>query len=247
MIIDSHAHIDESGIFGWMDPPAAIIELMDEAGIDRAVVMTYTDVPGLDMDALKYVAEAVRQHRDRLVGYARMNPCGKNAIDMFREAIVDLGLRGLKLHPESTTTHPYSEFSLKLIREAARLKAPVLFHSGDECMSLPLQIGLAAEACPDATIILGHMGGYAHADDALAVAERYDNIYLDTSALPYPAKIREGIGLIGAGRILFASDGPGCNPTLEVEKVRHLGLTDKEQRLVFAENILTLLERVNTK
>ena len=35
-----------------MDPPEQLIELMDEAGIESAVIMTYADVPGLDMDAV---------------------------------------------------------------------------------------------------------------------------------------------------------------------------------------------------
>ncbi|UNC93518.1 hypothetical protein [Candidatus Contubernalis alkaliaceticus] len=53
-IIDSHTHVDESNIYGWMDPPEQLIELMDEAGIESAVIMTYADVPGLDMDAINF-------------------------------------------------------------------------------------------------------------------------------------------------------------------------------------------------
>jgi len=45
-------------------------------------------------------------------------------------------------------------------------------------MSLPLQIAEAAERCPDSNIILGHMGGYFHVDDAIRVAEKYENVYL---------------------------------------------------------------------
>ena len=246
-IIDSHTHVDESDIFGWIDPPETILELMDAAGIDRAVIMTYADVPGLDMDAVKYIAGVVKRYPERLVGYARMNPNGKDVVGLFREAVTDLGLKGLKYHPESITVHPYSKASVNLMKEAARLNVPVLFHSGDESMSLPLQVGLAAESCLEARIIMGHMGGYAHVEDALNVAERYDNIYLDTSAMPYPHKIKEAVTRIGAERVLFGSDGPGCNPALEIEKVRLAGLSIYEEKKVFAENIMALLERVNTK
>ncbi|KJS85622.1 MAG: hypothetical protein JM58_08175 [Peptococcaceae bacterium BICA1-8] len=247
MIIDSHTHVDESDIFGWIDPPETIIELMDVAGIECSVIMTYADVPGLDMHALKYIVNAVKKYPRRLIGYARMNPNGKDAVGLFREAINDLGLKGLKFHPESITNHPYSDNSLKLIHEAARLNTPVLFHSGDESMSLPLQIGFAAKECPDATFLLAHMGGYAHVEDAIKVAERYENIYLDTSAMPYPAKIREAVKRIGADRVVFGSDGPGCNPSLEIEKVRLAKLSPLEEKKVFAENILQLLERVDKK
>jgi predicted TIM-barrel fold metal-dependent hydrolase len=247
MIIDSHTHVDESNVFGWSDSPEKLIRLMDEAGIERAVIMTYVDVPGLDMEGLKYIASVVRRHPERLVGYARMHPYGTNAVSLLREAVMDLKLKGLKFHPETIAKPPYSNQSIALIKEAARLKVPVLFHTGDEAMSLPLKIGLAAEACPEATIILAHMGGYSHSNDALAVAERYDNVLLDTSATPYPGKIREAIERLGPERILFASDGPGCNPALEVAKIKQLKLSPRDEEKIFSENILKLLERANTK
>jgi uncharacterized protein len=247
MILDSHTHVDESNVFGWRDSPEKLIELMDEAGISRSVIMTYVDVPGLDMEGLRYIAGVVRRHPDRLVGYARMHPYGEKAVSLLREAVVDLNLKGLKFHPETIAKPPYSDPSIALIKEAAKLKVPVLFHTGDEAMSLPLKIGFVAEACPEATIILAHMGGYSHTNDALAVAERYDNVLLDTSATPYPGKISEAIERVGPERVLFASDGPGCNPALELAKVKMLNLSPKEEEKIFCENILTLLERVNTK
>ncbi|WP_420871933.1 amidohydrolase family protein [Cohnella rhizosphaerae] len=70
-------------------------------------------------------------------------------------------------------------------------------------------------------------GGYFHVDDALLVAEKYENVYLETSAMPYPHKIHEAVRRIGAERVLFASDGPGCNPELEVKKVKWAGLSEK--------------------
>lgn len=246
-IIDSHTHVDESNIYGWIDPPEQLLELMDEAGIERAVIMTYADVPGLDMNAIQYISNVVKKYSNRFIGYARMNPNGKNAAALLIEAVNDLGLKGLKYHPESITVHPYALKSLKLIRVAAQLKIPVLFHTGDESMSLPLQVGLAAESCPEATIIMAHMGGYYHVEDALNVAEKYSNIYLDTSAMPYPEAINQAVRRIGADRIVFGSDGPGCNPSLEVDKIELAGLSHKEKGRIFHDNIWGILERVNAQ
>ena len=44
-------------------------------------------------------------------------------------------------------------------------------------------IARAAEACPEATIILGHMGGYFHVEEAIDAAERHPNLVLETSAI----------------------------------------------------------------
>ncbi len=88
------------------------------------------------------------------------------------------------------------------------------------------------------------MGGYFHVDEAIEVAARVPNLYLETSAMPYPAQIRRAIDVIGAERVLFASDGPGCLPKLEVHKVRLAGLSSNEAERIFSTNILELLDRV---
>ncbi len=242
MIIDSHTHVDEAPSYGWYDPPEMIVRLLDEAEINRAVVMTYRDAPGPEEGVIEYVAEAVQRYPDRLIGYARMNPrYGDAAVELFDRAIRDYKLRGLKLHPVSYVMHPASEPTLALIRHAATLGVPTLFHCGDEEFTLPLQIAEAAEAVPEARIILGHMGGYFHVRDAIRVAKRHPNLILETSAMPYPRLIKEAVDAIGAERVLFASDGPGCDPLLEVEKVRRAGLTPEQEELLFRGNVERLL------
>jgi predicted TIM-barrel fold metal-dependent hydrolase len=210
--------------------------------------MTYCDTPVLKEDGLAYIADAVKKFPDRLIGYARLHPQMKGkAIALLEEAVLDLKFKGLKLHPESLTTHPYHDASIALLHKAGELQIPALFHCGDESMSLPLQIGRAAELCPKTTIIMGHMGGYFHFDDALKMAEKYENLYLETSATPYPAKIAHAVSRIGAERVLFASDGPGCNPELEIKKIQHAGLSEKEMQLIMGHNISRLLERAKTR
>lgn len=242
MIIDSHTHVDESPTLGWSDPPEAIIGLMDEAEISRAVIMTYRDAPGPEERILEYVANAVQKYPDRLIAYARMNPrYGDDAVELFDRAIRDYHMRGLKLHPVSYVMHPASEPTLDLIRHAATLGVPTLFHCGDEEFSMPLQIAEAAALVPEAKIILGHMGGYFHVKDAIRVAKRHPNLILETSAMPYPSLIKEAVDVLGVERVLFASDGPGCDPSIEVEKVHRAGLTSEQEERIYSGNIEQLL------
>lgn len=241
MIIDSHTHVDK---YGWYDPPETIVRLMDEAGVDKSIIMTYGDAPDVE-GALEYIAEAVQKYPDRLIGYARMNPRrGKEAHRLFQKAMEEYGFKGLKLHPVGNLCHPARQETIDMIRLAAGYRAPTLFHCGDEELTLPLQIAEAAKACPEATIILGHSGGYFHVNDAIRVAERYPNIVLDTSAMPYPQFIKEAVKRVGASRVLYASDGPGCDPTIEVHKVKMAGLTLEEQEAVFYRNIKRILDNV---
>lgn len=244
MIVDSHAHVDEVPALGWMDPASSLVELMDDAGIDRAIVMTYTELPAVNPHALEDLATQIAKYPDRLIGYVRLHPWYPEALDLLDRALSEFNMKGVKLHPVGNLSHPGSEVTLRVIRRAAAHRAPVLFHCGDEALTTPLQIAQAAEAVPDVSIILGHMGGYFHVDEAIEVASRHPNVYLETSAMPYPAQIRRAVDTIGAERVLFASDGPGCLPKLEVYKVKLAGLSPSQEERVFSANILDLIADV---
>jgi predicted TIM-barrel fold metal-dependent hydrolase len=245
VIIDAHLHVDDVPALGWKLEAAHCVRRLDEAGIDRGVVMTIVDAPEVNPDALELVAEACAAFPGRLDAFARIHPWyGDVSLALLDRALGELGFKGLKLHPVSTIAHPSGEDTLRLIRRAAERGAPTLFHCGDEPLTTPLAIAHAAAACPEATIVLGHMGGYFHAAEAIEVAERFPNLVLETSAMPYPARIREAVERLGAERVLFASDGPACSPLLELEKVRLAGLDADAERLVLGVNAERLLAAV---
>lgn len=240
--IDFHTHVDEAPTFGWFDPPTKLIPLLDEARVERAVVMTYRDASADDPSPLQYVAKAVAVFPDRLVGFARLRPSDDgSAGELLRRAVNELGFAGLKLHPVSTFRAPSDPATVAVTRVAAELGVPVLLHCGDEGMTTPTAIEGLARQVPEARIVLGHMGGYFHAEEAIEVAMRNEGIYLETSATPFPDRVREAVDAIGADRVLFGSDGPGAPPRLEVRKVLLAGLSPENQRKVLRDNALALL------
>jgi predicted TIM-barrel fold metal-dependent hydrolase len=242
VIVDFHTHVDHAEVYGWFDPPEKLIPLLDDASIDRAVVMTYVDVPGNKPDAVEYIADAVARFPERLIGFVRLDPNVRDeARRILDRAILELGFRGVKLHPTTTLAHPAGEPTLALLARCAELGIPVLFHCGDDPYTTPQAIEAAAARVPDCAIVLGHMGGYFHADDAIAAAVRQPNLYLETSAMPYPWKIAAAVDAVGPERVLFGSDGPGCNPTLEVRKIRMLELGEAIERAVLGGNAARLL------
>lgn len=239
-----HLHVDDLPALGWRLEAADCIRRMDEAGIERGVVMTIVDAPEVNPNALDLVAAACAAYPGRLEAFARIHPWyGEGSLALLEHAFA-LGFKGLKLHPVSTLAHPGGEESLCLIRAAAERGAPTLFHCGDEPLATPLAVARAAAACPDATVILGHMGGYFHVEEAIEVAEAHENVVLETSAMPYPGMIAQAVARVGAGRVLYASDGPACSPRIEVEKVRLAGLSPEAERRVFSGNALRILEGV---
>ena len=119
-IVDAHTHVEEVPELGWEDSPEKLLPLLDAAGISRAVIMGYTEAPAVNPGALEYLAGVVAQYPDRLVGFARLHPnYGEEAVRLLDRAITELGMKGLKLHPVGTTSHPGDEQTLRLIRRAA--------------------------------------------------------------------------------------------------------------------------------
>jgi predicted TIM-barrel fold metal-dependent hydrolase len=240
--IDFHTHVDEAPAFGWIDPPEKLIPLLDEGAVERAVVMTYRDATSDDTSPLEYVARAVARYPERLIGFARIAPShDDSASELLRLAISEFGFAGLKLHPVGTFQPPSAPATVRLTRVAAELGVPVLFHCGDEGLTTPTAIEGLARQVPEACIVLGHMGGYFHAEEAIAVAARNPGIYLETSATPYPDRIREAVEQLGADRVLFGSDGPGAPPRLEVRKVLMSGLSAEAQAMVLRDNAIRIL------
>ena len=220
-IIDFHTHVDEAPAFGWIDPPDKIVALLDEAGIDLAVAMTYTDLPGLNPDALDYILDAVARFPDRLVAFVRLNPNYRaEAAAALEEANRARGARS-EAAPHHDARPPRRRADrVACCDGAASWECPALFHCGDDPYTTPQTMAFAAAAAPDTAIVLGHMGGYLHVEEAIDAAVEHANLYLETSAMPYPEHIRTAIDRVGPERVLFGSDGPGCNPRLELDKVR---------------------------
>ena len=246
MIIDAHLHVDDVPALGWTLEASLVVERLDEAGINRGVVMTIVDAPEVNANALELIAAACAAFPGRLDAFARIHPWyGDQSLQLLDRALGELGFKGLKLHPVSTIAHPAGEGTLRLIRRAAEHGAPTLFHCGDEPLTTPLAIACAAAACPEATIIFGHMGGYFHVDEAIDVAARFPNVVLETSAMPYPAKVKAAVDRIGPERVLFASDGPACSPRIELEKVRLAGLEAADEQLVVGGNAERMLAAVS--
>ena len=244
MIVDAHLHVDDIPSLGWKMEASLCIERLDEAGIDKGVIMTIVDAPEINPDSIELIADACAEYPDRLWAFARIHPWYGDTSAELLERAFGLGFKGLKLHPVSTVAHPGLEDTLRLVRIAARHDAPTLFHCGDEPMTTPLAVARAAEAVPEAAIILGHMGGYFHVDEAIETAQRLPNLILETSAMPYPAKIREAVDAVGVERVIYGSDGPVCSPRLEVRKVRLAGLDAGDEELVLAGNAMRILEAV---
>lgn len=242
-IIDAHAHMEIYSPQGIEDSPEKVLRYMDSAGIEKACISTYTNYPGMNPESMEFYQESCKKAKGRFIPFLRLDPgYGERALRALELAVERYDFRGVKLHPVDYSLAPFEETTIKILEMAAYYDIPTLFHCSDEMMCLPLQIEWAAEACPGSKIILGHMGGFFHHEDAINVAKRNDNIYLETCEQPYSSLIKKAVAEIGSERVLFGTDMPTDNPVLEVTKVKLAGLSAEDEENIFCNNICKLVK-----
>ncbi len=226
MIIDHHNHVWEGeSTGGFLDEGMSvkrILKEMDEAGVDMAGVCTVAQ--SIDND---YVVKAQKEHPDRLFGFCMVNPREANAKDTLRRYL-DQGLKGLKLHPRLHGYQLGDHILMDPLMEVCQeYKVPVFAHGGSEENDHPFYFEELAKAFPSVTVILGHMCALNYCDDAITVAARNDNIYLDTSTAEL-FSVKAAIKTVGADKIVMSTDWPGNDFRMELLKIKIAADGDQE-------------------
>lgn len=234
-IIDAHAHVGKFG--SWANVSCTSEELvgrMDAAKVEKAVLFAPDNA---------LVREAVKKHPKRFVGYVWPNPHDADALSLVSQAATRWGFKGIKLHPLLNAFLPTDEEVLPIVEFAAKAKIPVAIHSGHPPFSLPWSIGELAEMYPEVRIVMLHMG-HAHGvyiQAAINTAKKHDNIILETSGVSMHSKIKEAVEKVGEERVVFGSDHPFHDYSVELQKVEVAGLTGHQKELILYENAKRLL------
>ncbi len=245
MIVDTFTLVGES-LFDASTTPDGLVDVMEEAGIDRAVVCPARPPGNHLAPANEVLAEAVRASQGRLIGFARVDPnLGDEAVAQARQGLDELGLSGLFLHPWEETFR-VSARQVDAVVEAAREAAvPVLIAAGYPWLSEGLQIGELAARFPDVTFIASNGGqinvsGLGQIDIELAL-ERCPNLYVQTAGVYREDFLENVVARFGAERLLFASGFPTTDPRLEVQRPRSMHVDDDAKTAVLGGNAVRLL------
>jgi predicted TIM-barrel fold metal-dependent hydrolase len=235
MIVDSHVHMGRQGA----ESVGAVLQLLDNCGIDKAVVFPCFDLKPDNFGLVKQIQDK----RGRLIPFAWLNPhLGREAVEELRCLHRNYDVKGIKLHPLLHAFFPESDIIDPLMKEADNCGLPVLFHSGHGPFSLPWQIGRVAERYPNTIVIMDHMGlqlGYA--DEAINLAERYPNLMLGTAAQPSHWTLKEAIDRLGPRRIIYGSDAPYIHPAVELCRIDVLDISDEDKTKIVGGNILRIV------
>ncbi len=236
-IFDAHVHLgnDIDGMRGSYEELWGVVEryrisrcfmfCMDEA--DRQ--------PGFRAPNDRTLAFAARSG-GCFIPFVRLD-LSENPIE---EAVrcLDLGARGIKLHPRAQGFLLNDERLAPVFELAAERKVPILIHGGRGLPPIADHLSRLHETYGDAQLIIAH-GGIA---DLGALADRFSarpGVFFDTSVWS-PVDLLDVFRQISPEQVLFASDYPyGQEPAsllIALRTARYAGLDEREVRNMLAGN-----------
>ena len=247
MIIDAHTHFAGEGR-GL--PPNSVEDLLytlDTNKIDALVTCAPYSSIGKDRtydEANQFLAESMNKAPRRILPLVRVNPHLKeNALESIQRFVGGKGFYGVKVHPRNEAFAINSEdLAFPIAELASKLKVPILIHTGEPDtygFAQPTLVGDLADAFPDLTLIIGHMGKRLY-EDAICVARWFENIILETSFRSH-RDIARAVKRVGADRVVYGSDMPFGVPDIEMMKIRVCDITPEEKDWVLGDSMARIL------
>jgi uncharacterized protein len=193
--------------------PKRLFERMDAAGVDMAMVCSLAQ--RIEND---FIIELAGTYPERVFGFGQVRPQDDDALDEIAR-MAGAGLRGLKLHPSLHGYHVMDHGLLDpVFRACAEHGLMVLVNALDDAFCAPLAIEEIARGFPEVPTVIAHMGAVWNVPEAILVAERTPNIYLETSATLL-ADVRNAYARVGPGKLLMGTEWPGHDFDLERMKI----------------------------
>ncbi len=225
-----------------------LCEVMGKSGVDLSVVLPVTTRPE-QFKTINETARAVNiEYGRKIISFGGIHPASSDYRRELEE-IKQMGLAGIKLHPDYQKVYIDDERYMKIVDYASQLDLITVVHAGvdvgypEPVHCTPKRSRKLIEAVHPKKFVLAHMGGFDMWNDV----EEYlvgQDIYLDT-AYTFDKMGEERflrlVHLHGAEKILFATDSPWCGQKEAVEWIKSSGLTQEEQHMIFEENAKRLL------
>lgn len=267
MIIDFHTHIfpekiaaktiekleNSARVKAFTDGrESGLVASMKEAGIDLSVVLPVVTRPeqfNTINDFAARLNEKYQECRYRLLSFGGIHP---DTLNYKRELriIKDLGLQGIKLHPDYQDTYFDDIKYMRILDYATELGLITVVHAGID-IGFPDNVRCSIQGICNVIdtvaperMVLAHYGGFGLWDE---VADRIagKNVYLDTSytfGFIEDATFLQILQKHGASRILFATDSPWSGGKESLDYLQNLGLDPEYQKQILGQNAEKLLQ-----
>jgi hypothetical protein len=252
-IIDAHAHIfpekiaenatANTGLFYDLPMKSCgvsekLIESGNEINVSHYLVCSTATKPQQVRSINKFIADECGKHPE-FVGFGTAHPDSEE-ISADINQLKELGLRGVKIHPDFQKFDMDSPAAYKIYEQIEGVM-PILIHCGDSRYeySAPARIVNIHRDFPNLTIFAAHLGGYERWDEAAEYLVGLENVKFDTSSSLFFLSPEKAAGMIrayGVENCFFGSDFPMWSHADELERLLALGFTEDENRRILAEN-----------
>ena len=236
-VFDAHTHLgtDIDGMIGRYEELEAIL---DRHGISRCNVFCLDEPdrhPGFRAGNDRTLAFAERS-QGRMIPFVRLDLSEDPAGEAGR--CLDLGARGIKLHPRAQKFLLDDERLAPVFAVAAERRVPILIHGGRGLPPIADSLHRLVDAYPDAQLMIAHAG----IADLSGLAARFAGkagVFFDTSV--WSAIDLLGLfHLVSPEQIVYASDYPyGSQPNsllIALRTARASGLSEEQVAGMLAGN-----------
>lgn len=232
---------------------------MEASQIAVSVVLPVVTKPSQFASVNQFAAELNQTYGSnvcstKLISFGGIHPDCENYKKCLKD-IKELGLKGIKLHPDYQGTFINDVKYMRIIEYASELDLVVVTHSGydvgypDEVHCPPKLVREVIDKVQPKKLVLAHMGGMTRNDGSISwdEVEEYlvgKEVWLDTAyVLPLipPETFRRIVRSHGASKILFASDSPWREQKQCVDLMANMKLSGEEWQMIMEENAKRLL------
>ena len=238
-----------------MESPSEFLKFMDEQGIEKAVLVNYvSEIMGFTDAVNGWIANYCSAAPDRLIPVGSIDARTAKDPDGAAEKLFgETGIRALKVHPSHQLYAPndYVDGSVPGLQQvyevAQKLGRPVLVHTGTSIFpgarnkfAHPMLVEDVAIDFPKMKIVLCHAGRPLWMNEAVFLARRFPNVYLDVSSIP-PASLLDYLPRLEelAGKVLWGTDWPAPgvpSPAENVAAFRALPLKEEAKEKILRGN-----------
>jgi predicted TIM-barrel fold metal-dependent hydrolase len=172
----------------------------------------------------------------------------KSRLEALDQLLSEGKLIGLKLYPGHEHFFMNDERLSNIYKICIKHDVPLLVHTGwdNPDYNHPKYFARIAEKYPNLRIVICHLW-WPNVDLCYDVTAPYPNIYYDISSLAYDERYIDKtttslrrITMAHSDRIILGSDYGMCSIKAHIELARSLGLTQKEEQMILADNALRL-------
>ena len=266
MIIDLHTHVfpekiaeksiaileklgNQKAVIGGT--VSDLIDAMKTNGVNYSVVLPVLTKPEQFESINRFAAEIGKLKG--IIPFGAIHPLCEN-IDKLLDIIVEMGFRGVKLHPDYQETDITDEGYIKILEGCRKRGLVAVIHAGidpayENHVHCPPELSseIVKELTTDKSepfIVLAHMGGIGQIEKV----ERFLvglPVFFDTSFVldeTDSTRTREIILAHGYKNICFATDSPWRDAKQYIDIVKSLKLSEEMTNSILGDNCARLLK-----